>query len=103
MPDLICGHCQVSVDITKVTSEQSQLYIAQIPKTNSDGLEVFPLLCFQCGMVTDWASDPTNSSGNATDGIEYFETYKLPKGLKQEILEYALAHNNTGAIAKLTS
>ena len=32
---------------------------------DSDGLHIYPMICFKCKTMTEWASDPENQSGKA--------------------------------------
>jgi hypothetical protein len=105
MPKMICSNCGTSEDLSNCNiKEDSKIYMAQIAKVRgSDGLEVFPLICFDCEMVTDFASDPNNSSGNAIEGIEFFSSYKLDADLKKKIANYAMDNNNIDAFSKILS
>ena len=55
----------------------------------SDGLNIYPLYCFVCKSVTEWASDPLNNSNKAFKGVEYFETRKSNTKDLKEITTYA--------------
>ena len=90
----------VDINIRK----DSQIFMAQIPRIRqSDGLEIYPSICFKCMSVTEFAADPTNESGKAIDGIEFFESSKCTEIMLKEMKNYALQNNLTNAIEKLNN
>lgn len=104
MPQMICDNCSTSEDISNCNMrEDSRIYMAQIARVRSDGLDIFPLVCFDCGMVTEFAFDPTNSSGNAIEGIEFFPSFELDDGLKEKILNHASDNHHLHAFVKITN
>ena len=48
----------------------------EIVKNYRRDLDIYTLMCFACNHITNFAADPTNQSGKAIDGVEYFETFK---------------------------
>ena len=68
---------------------------------SSDGLHIYPLICFNCKTITEYASDTENQSGNAVEGIEYFKTKKVGKKELNEALDYAKSINNETLIRKV--
>ena len=52
-------------------------------------------------MMTEYASDTENQSGNAVEGIEYFKTKKVGKKELNEALDYAKSINNETLIRKV--
>tara|TARA_B100001057_G_C22403977_1_gene777003 strand:+ start:26 stop:352 length:327 start_codon:yes stop_codon:yes gene_type:complete len=105
MAKMICSNCNISENLENLNNrEDAKLYMAELPKTrSSDGLEIYPLICFECELVTDFAADPHNSSGNAKDGFEFFSSYKIDEDLKRKIADYALQNNNIDAFTKILS
>ena len=48
----------------------------EIVKNYKRDLDIYTLMCFACNHITNFAADPTNQSGKAINGVEYFETFK---------------------------
>ena len=93
MKTLICPKCKIKEEMFNLFHrEDSTLFIynQQKPRVRAeDGLHIFPLICFECNQVSEFASDPNNESGKAVDGTEYFSQRKITKKDKNEAAEYA--------------
>ena len=93
MKYLRCPKCKVDEQVYEMNiREESTLamYNEFNPRVRqSDGLNIYPLYCFICRSVTEWASDPFNNSEKAYKGVEYFQTRKSNKGDLKEIINYA--------------
>ena len=99
---LICQNCNQKEDLQDINIRgESLICIAQKPRKRRDGLDIFPLLCFGCNFVSEFASDPTNISGKAVDGVEYFETFKLTERYKKIFLAYAKENKLHSALTKI--
>ena len=81
MKKLTCKNCKHSETLEKINgSAITKILIAEIPRQRKeDGLNIYPLYCLKCNFITEWATDPENSSNNSIDGIEYFKTFKINK------------------------
>ena len=103
--ELACPKCKISEELFNLAKRKDatlMIYNEGKPRVRaSDGLHVFPLICFKCKTMTEWASDPENQSGKAIDGVEYFETKKISKEDKSQALEYANEQNQEIVINKL--
>ena len=80
MKTLICPKCKIPEEVENMLNRKDCtiiIYNQNFPEVRpTDGLHVYPMICLKCKNVTEWASDPTNKSGNAIDGVEYFNTRK---------------------------
>ena len=79
-------------DLPSDTKQRDKILLAAMGSPDVrqiDGLNVYPLYCFFCRSVTEWASDPFNNSETAYKGVEYFQTRKSNKGDLKEIINYA--------------
>jgi|TARA_B110000881_G_C18169376_1_gene314613 hypothetical protein len=85
MKKLTCKNCKHSETLEKINgSAITKILIAEIPRQRKkDGLNIYPLYCLKCNFITEWATDPQNSSSNSIDGIEYFKTFKINKEYNQ--------------------
>jgi hypothetical protein len=72
-----CAKCGIAEHWNSLNKREDSKIFSFKMENNSrqDGLEVYSLICFQCESVTDFALDPFNFSGNASDGVEYFGHY----------------------------
>jgi len=68
-----------------------------------DGLNIFPMICFKCKSLTEFAADPNNASGKALDGVEYFKTKKISEKNIMDALDYAKKINNDLLIKKINN
>tara|TARA_B100001057_G_scaffold232888_1_gene233067 strand:- start:530 stop:1051 length:522 start_codon:yes stop_codon:yes gene_type:complete len=93
MKYLRCPKCNIEEKVYEINIRKEAtlaMYNEFNPKVRiSDGLNIYPLYCFVCKSVTEWASDPFNNSNKAFKGIEYFETRKSNKKDLKEINAYA--------------
>lgn len=101
-----CGNCGTSEKMYKINvRENSQLFTANFPITTTAsipyGLNIYPLVCFKCDHVTEWAADHSNFSGNAIEGVEYFNSYRISQDIKDEIKGYAGVNNFYIALEKI--
>ena len=85
--ELICLNCQHKENFEALnTREDSKMFFInlklkwdinrEIVKNYKKDLDIFTMMCFACNHISNFAADPTNQSGNAIEGIEYFETFK---------------------------
>ena len=81
MKTLMCPKCKIPEEVENMFNREACtliIYNQARPETrSSDGLHVYPMICLKCKNVTEWASDPTNQSGKAVDGVEYIKTRKI--------------------------
>jgi len=78
-------------------NKKTTIFIPCIPPQQraSDGLDIRILICFKCGNVTSYASDPYNHSGKHIDYVEYFTKYKLKKDFKDYIVKEEIKFNES--------
>ncbi len=85
--ELICPNCQHKENFEALnTREDSKMFFInlklkwdinrEIVKNYKKDLDIFTMMCFACNHISNFAADPTNQSGKAIEGIEYFETFK---------------------------
>ena len=85
--ELICLNCQHKENFEALnTREDSKMFFInlklkwdinrEIVKNYKKDLDIFTMMCFACNHISNFAADPTNQSGKAIEGIEYFETFK---------------------------
>ena len=103
---MYCGNCGTSEKTFKINvRENSQLFTADFLITTTAsipyGLDIRPLVCFKCDRVTEWAADQSNYSGNAIEGFEYFNSYKISQDLKDKTKEFAKNNNFHIALEKI--
>ena len=102
---IMCPKCQDMhgmFDLNKDKKATIFIYKEGKPRIRrSDGLEIYPLICFKCKNLTEWASDTHNYSGNATCGFEYFKTKKVTKKDINEALDDAKKIRSDIATKKL--
>jgi len=93
MQSLICPKCKIKEDLYNLLHRDEATLIMfneGNPRVRpEDGLHIYPLLCFKCKNVTEFASDPMNESGKAIDGVEYFSSRKVTKKDKEQAADYA--------------
>ena len=81
---------------------QMMVYNEGKPRVRAtDGLHIYPMICFNCKTMSEYASDINNQSGKAIEGIEYFKTKKISQKEKSEALNYAKSLNNKILIDKI--
>ena len=68
-----------------------------------DGLNIFPMICFKCKSLTEFAADPNNASGRALDGVEYFKKKKISEKNIMDALDYPKKINNELLIKKINN
>ena len=76
---LTCLNCKHTEDIENMNfRKNSKIFMSRAGIVNSweSGLDIYTMLCFACKHLTNFASDPTNESGKAIKGVQYFETFK---------------------------
>jgi len=100
---LMCPKCQILHEPFNLNNnEESTLFTYQKVKVRiSDGLHIYPLICFKCKNLTEYASDPLNYSGNSTCGFEYFKTKKISKENLNDALVFAKRDGCKIALKKL--
>ena len=80
MKTLICPKCKIPEEVENMLNREDCtiiIYNQNHPEVRpSDGLNIYPMICLKCKNVTEWASDPTNKSEKAIEGVEYFNTRK---------------------------
>ena len=93
MKYLRCPKCKIEENAYELNIREEAtlaMYNEFNPRVRvSDGLNIYPLYCFVCKSVTEWASDPLNNSNKAFKGVEYFETRKSNKKDLKQITTYA--------------
>ena len=81
MKTLMCPKCKIPEEVENMFNREACtliIYNQARPETRpSDGLHIYPMICLKCKNVTEWASDPTNQTGKAVDGVEYIKTRKI--------------------------
>jgi hypothetical protein len=103
---MYCRNCGTSEKAFKINvRKNSQLFTANFLITTTAsipyGLHIRPLVCFKCDHVTEWAADQSNLSGNAIEGFEYFNSYKISQNLKDKTKQYAKNNNFHIALEKI--
>ena len=102
---LCCPKCNIKekmLNLFKKKDPQLMIYNEGKPRVRpSDGLHIYPMICFNCKTMTEYSSDIENHSGNAIEGIEYFKTKKVGKKEFNEALNYAKSINNNILIRKI--
>jgi hypothetical protein len=93
---LMCLKCKISYPMQNLNlNKKTTIFMPCIPPQQraSDGLDIRVLICFKCGNVTSYASDPYNHSGKNIDYVEYFTKYKLKKDFKDYIVKEEIKFN----------
>jgi len=67
----------------------------------ADGLHIYPMICFKCSKVIEFAADPLKQSKNSTENIEYFKPKEISQKNKKEALKYAKLVKNEYLITKI--
>ena len=102
---LICPKCKIKEKMFNLYNKknpQMMIYNEGKPRVRAtDGLHIYPMICFNCKTMSEYASDPNNQSGKAIEGIEYFKTKKISQKEKSEALNYAKSLNNKILIDKI--
>ena len=102
---LICPKCKIKEKMFNLFNKknpQMMIYNEGKPRVRaSDGLHIYPMICFNCKTMSELSSDPNNQSGKAIEGIEYFKTKKISQKEKSEALNYAKSLNNKILIDKI--
>ena len=98
MKTLICPKCKIKEELFNLSNREDStlfMYNQYKPRVRvEDGLHIFPIICFKCKQVTEFASDPMNESGKAVDGVEYFSQRKITEKDKNDAAEYAKQVNS---------
>lgn len=98
MQSVMCPNCKIKEDLFNLLHRESAtviIYNEGKPRVRpEDGLHIYPLICFKCKKVTEFASDPMNQSGKAIDGVEYFSSRKINETDKQDAIDYAQKMNS---------
>ena len=104
---LICPKCKVEEKIFNLSNRKDSsimIYNEKNPRVRKkDGLNIFPMICFKCKSLTEFAADPNNASGRALDGVEYFKTKKISEKNIMDALDYAKKINNELLIKKINN
>tara|TARA_B100001013_G_C24549931_1_gene418235 strand:+ start:242 stop:832 length:591 start_codon:yes stop_codon:yes gene_type:complete len=94
---LICPQCNKPEKILNFPKRKNatlMIYNEGKPKIrSSDGLHIYPMICFKCKTVTEFAPDTENISGEAIEGFLYFNTKKITKKDKLQALKQAKMQN----------
>ena len=102
---LICPKCNIKekmLNLFNKKNPQMMIYNEGKPRVRAtDGLHIYPMICFNCKTMSEYASDINNQSGKAIEGIEYFKTKKISQKEKSEALNYAKSLNNKILIDKI--
>ena len=102
---LICPKCNQSEKILNLNNRKSSMimmYNQGMPRVRtSDGQHIYPMICFRCKTITEFANDDGNVSGKAIEGIEYFKTKKITKKEKLKALKEAKMQNLKFFVEKL--
>ena len=102
---LMCPKCQIGNQMFNLNNNPEStifIYNQHQPETRaSDGLHVYPLICFMCKKITEWAADTANLSGHATYGFEYFKTKKITKKDLDAAIKEAKINSNEASLKKL--
>jgi hypothetical protein len=102
---LMCPKCKVEeklFNLAKRKNSQLMIYNENKPRIRAkDGLNIYPMICFNCKTISEFASDPYDSSGNSINGIEYFKSIKLNKKHISEALSYLKKMGNKTLIQKI--
>jgi hypothetical protein len=98
MKTLMCPKCKIKEELFNLYNREDStlfMYNQHNPRVRpEDGLHIFPIICFECKLVTEFASDPMNESGKAIDGVEYFLQRKITKKDKNDASVYAKQINS---------
>ena len=77
MQSLMCPKCKIKEELFNMVNRKEctvMIYNEHNPRVRKeDGLHIFPMICFNCKTMTEFASDPMNQSGKAVDGVEYLK------------------------------
>jgi hypothetical protein len=86
---IMCTNCkdEYPFEIFKTKSDLPIYDFGITRVRDSDGLDIYGLICFNCNRITEWAVDHINESKNAIHGIEYFSNYALTSDLKSHELK----------------
>ena len=102
---LICPKCKIKEKMFNLFNKknpQMMFYNEGKPRVRAtDGSHIYPMICFNCKTMSEYASDINNQSGKAIEGIEYFKTKKISQKEKSEALNYAKSLNNKILIDKI--
>ena len=102
---LICPKCKIKEKMFNLLNKknpQMMIYNEGKPRVRAtDGLHIYPMICFNCKTMSEYASDIDSQSGKAIEGIEYFKTKKISQKEKSEALNYAKSLNNKILIDKI--
>ena len=102
---LACPKCKIFHSLLNINIDKdSKIYMYGeywFRKRESDGLNIYPLLCLKCKNITEYAADPQNQSGHAVGGYEYFKTKKITKKDYKNAYEYAEQNNHLHILSKL--
>jgi len=102
---LACPKCKIFHPLLNINIDKdSKIYMYGeycFRKRESDGLNIYPLLCLKCKSITEYAADPQNQSGHAVCGYEYFKTKKMTKKDYKNAYEYAEQNNHLHILSKL--
>tara|TARA_Y100000816_G_scaffold287923_1_gene271534 strand:- start:561 stop:923 length:363 start_codon:yes stop_codon:yes gene_type:complete len=97
MKYLRCPKCKILEEFFKCNIREKStlaIYNELNPRIRqSDGLHIYPMYCFICKSVTEWAMDPLNSSTKAFKGVEYFKTKKATNKDIRNIIKYSKDFN----------
>jgi len=86
--------CEKILNLANRKSSMLMIYNEGMPRVRvSDGQHIYPMICFRCKTITEFADDPDNFSGKAIEGVEYFKTKKITKKEKLQALKYAKMQN----------
>ncbi len=102
---LACPKCKIFHPLLNVNIDKNSkiyMYGENCFRTReSDGLNIYPMLCFICKSITEYAADPQNESGHAVCGHEYFGSKKITKKDYKNVYDYAEQNNHLHILNKL--
>ena len=88
--------------ISQETVGISQLLISDDFKTDLiTNLDIYSLLCFNCGALSECALDPKNLSKTAQNGVKYFHTYEPNKEVIERFADQAKKYENVVVLEKI--
>tara|TARA_B100001093_G_C26784311_1_gene995985 strand:- start:624 stop:1136 length:513 start_codon:yes stop_codon:yes gene_type:complete len=101
-----CGEYVNSSDFFNANNNPNgKLFLADTHRVKEDGddigLNIYPLLCFECEHVTEYATDFMNVSGRAKNGYEYFGSFRINRDYQEKFLKHANSINNDLMVEKI--
>jgi len=100
---IVCQACHASDRFEDLNVRKNSIFymFKTDERQTKDDLEIFSLLCFKCGYITEFSLDPYNFSQNAVEGIEYFRDFPSSKVIAHRIYEDAVKLGHDSAKEKI--